>query len=128
VFQERDLLRKLESILHPAVLAEIASRYDRVRLEGQYTSFVVEIPLLYEIEAEKFYDVVIAVVADEATAQKRYETAGHTKQEYQERMSRQLAPSKKAKKANYTIINNGSLTHLRKEVETLNTLIGVSYP
>jgi dephospho-CoA kinase len=128
VFQNRDQLRKLENILHPAVLAEIAERYQKACLEKKYTSFVVEIPLLFEIGAEKFYDVVITVLTNENTAKVRFQAAGHTEHEYEERMSRQLPPKTKAQKANYTIINNGSLSHLRTEVEKLNTLIGVSFP
>jgi dephospho-CoA kinase len=128
VFQDRDQLRKLENILHPAVLTEIAERYQKACLEKKYTSFVVEIPLLFEIGAEKFYDVVITVLTNENTAKARFQAAGHTEQEYEERMSRQLPPKTKAQKANYTIINNGSLSHLLNEVKKLNTLIGVSLP
>jgi dephospho-CoA kinase len=126
VFRNADLLRKLEKILHPAVLQEIARRYERVLSEKKYTSFVVEMPLLFEIGAASFYDAVITVLSDETIAKKRYQANGHTEQEYEERMSHQLSPTTKAKKARYTIINNGSLTDLRLEVEKLNTIIGVS--
>ena len=128
IFQNRDQLRNLEQLLHPAVLAEIEIRYQKVSQEKKYPSFVVEMPLLFEIGAENFYDVVITVLTNEDTAQMRFQASGHTEQEYKERMSRQLPPKIKAQKANYTIINNGSLLHLRSEVEKLNTLIGVSLP
>jgi dephospho-CoA kinase len=118
----------LENILHPALLQEIAMRYKKACQEKKYTSFVVEMPLLFEIGAETFYDVCITVLADEQTAKKRFQARGHTEQEYEERMSHQLAPPIKAQKAHYTIINNGSLTDLRHEVQQLNTLIGVSFP
>lgn len=126
VFQNPDQLKKLESLLHPAVLEEVAKRYADVCQTKKYTSFVVEMPLLFEIGAENFYDVVIAVVASDATAIRRFEKTGHTKHEYEQRMSRQISPTTKTEKADYTIINNGSLVDLRKEVEKLNTLIGVS--
>lgn len=127
VFGNRDQLRKLEKILHPAVLQEIEHRYEQVRREKKYTSFVVEMPLLYEIQVEGFYDVVVTVVASDAVAKSRFVAKGHTEQEYEKRMSRQLDPSIKAKKASYTLINNGSLDDLRREVEKINTLIGVSH-
>ncbi len=41
-----------------------------------HSSFVVEIPLLFEIGAEKFYDIVVAVLTDEANARARFEKAG----------------------------------------------------
>jgi len=126
VFQNRDQLSALEAILHPALLQEIAKRYERVCHEKNHTSFVVEMPLLFEIGAEGFYDAVITVLADERVAKQRFQAAGHTEQEYEKRMSRQLSPTIKAQKAHYTIINNGSLSHLRQEVAKLNTIIGVS--
>jgi dephospho-CoA kinase len=128
IFQNKNQLRKLEELLHPAVLAEITKRYQKASREKKFTSFVVEMPLLFEIGAENFYDVIITVLTDENTAKSRFQATGHTNQEYEERMSRQLPPTTKAQKANYTIINNGSLLHLRSEVEKLNALIGVSLP
>jgi dephospho-CoA kinase len=120
VFRNPDQLRKLEQILHPAVLKEIARLYDQVRHEKRYTLFVVEMPLLFEIGAETFYDASIAVVADVAIAKKRFQAAGHTEQEYEERMGRQMSCADKAKKAHYILLNNGSKADLRKEVEKFN--------
>jgi len=128
VFRHADRLRELENILHPALLQEIAKRYEKACQEKKYTSFVVEMPLLYEIGAETFYDACITVLANEQTAKKRFQAKGYTEQEYEERMSHQLAPLIKTQKAHYTIINNGSLADLRHEVQKLNTLIGVSFP
>lgn len=122
-FKDSSLLRKLEGLLHPAVLRKIEEFYSSACKGERYSSFVVEIPLLFEIEAEKFYDVVIAVLSDEAKAKKRFEQAGFQKTEYDLRMSRQLKPEQKAAKAHYTIHNNGSIEDLRREVVKLNHII-----
>lgn len=119
-FKDPKTLKKLEELLHPAVLKKIEKFYLSACKAGTYSSFVVEIPLLFEIGADKFYDVVIAVLSDEAKARKRFEQAGFQKTEYDLRMSRQLKPEQKATKAHYTILNNGSLADLRNEVVQLN--------
>lgn len=120
VFRNPDQLIKLEQLIHPAVLEEIARLYEQVRREKKYTLFVVEMPLLFEIGAEPFYDASIAVVTDATAAKKRFMAAGHTQQEYEERMRRQLSPEDKATRARYTLLNNGSKADLRKEVEKFN--------
>lgn len=109
VFKDEKALKKLEAILHPAVLKKIDEEYK----VAKGTSFVVEIPLLFEIGAEERFDVVIAVLCDERVAKKRFE---HGEKEYDLRMQQQLKPEVKAAKAHYTITNNGTLGDLRYSV------------
>ena len=123
VFNDPEKLKLLEALIHPAVLKKIEKLYGRASKEDLYSSFVVEIPLLFEIEGDKFYDVVVAVLSDEAVAKKRFEQAGFQKSEYERRMSRQLKPHQKSTRAHYTIHNNGSLEDLRREVIKLNQII-----
>jgi dephospho-CoA kinase len=122
VFKDPKQLQKLEELLHPAVLRKIEELYT-VACKGEFSAFVVEIPLLYEIGAEDFYDIVVAVLADEAQAKRRFEQAGFQETEYDLRMKRQLEPKQKAAKAHYTIYNNGSIEELRHEVVKLNRII-----
>jgi len=109
VFHDPKLLSQLEQILHPAVLEEIQNQYKHVCQNTRYTSFVAEIPLLFEIGAEVFYDATIAVLRNTTT--------------HPERMKRQLSPAEKAKKATYVIHNNGTLDELRTEAARVYALI-----
>jgi len=120
VFEEPEKLDQLEKILHPAVLRRIEELYAEACRLGQHSLFVVEIPLLFEIRGESFYDFVIAVQTDEALARKRFGEAGFGSNEYDRRMRRQMPPQEKAKRAHYTIQNNGTLDELRKQVVQLD--------
>jgi len=122
-FKDPNQLKKLEELLHPAVLQKIEELYTAACNEGSFSSFVVEIPLLFEIGAEDFYNVVVAVLADEVYAKRRFELAGFQETEYDLRMKRQLEPKQKAAKAQYIIHNNGSKEELRHEVINLNRII-----
>lgn len=122
-FRDPKQLQKLEELLHPAVLQKIEELYTAASKRGTHSSFVVEIPLLFEIGAEPFYDVIVAVITEEKNAKNRFEQAGFQKTEYDLRMSRQLKPEQKAAKSHHTIHNNGSLVDLRNEVIQLDRII-----
>ncbi len=125
VFRDPKKLHELEQILHPEILRRIECDYESASRAGNYTLFIVEIPLLFEIGAERLFDVTIAVIADEPIAKQRFKSEN----EYERRMSRQWSPAQKTIKANYTIKNNESLNDLEAQVKQLNsTLTGVSHP
>jgi len=120
VFKNPKQLDSLEKILHPAVLKRIQELYRDASAKGNYRFFVVEVPLLYEIQRESFYDVTIAVLADEKIARERFEKTGYSKEEYDERMHRQLPSLEKSNRADYTLHNNESLADLKQQVISLN--------
>lgn len=122
-FKDPQQLKKLEELLHPEVLRKIGELYEEACKKGDYTAFVVEIPLLFEIGAEAFYNVIVTVIAEEAVAKNRFEKAGFQKTEYDLRMSRQLKPEQKAAQSHYILQNFGSLEQLREQVIQLNQAI-----
>jgi dephospho-CoA kinase len=116
VFSDKQKLRALEQILHPAVIDEIKNTYERVAASGTAKLFVAEIPLLYETESHNFYNAVIAVVAEPMICKQRYISSG---KEFDNRMAHQLPMSEKAARADYVIHNNGNLDDLRRQVAAL---------
>ena len=122
VFQNPKLLKSLEQILHPAVGIELEKLYQRIKAENKVPLFVAEIPLLFEANGDKFftYDYSVAVIASKDICEARFQqVTGYDKDEYQARASRQLSLEEKAKKADYVIVNNGSLQDLRKAVVSI---------
>jgi dephospho-CoA kinase len=122
-FQDPIQLKKLEELIHPAVLKEIERLYTVACNLGKFTSFVVEIPLLFEIGVASFFDVTVTVLADESEAKERFHRAGFQKTEYDLRMKRHLSPEQKASKSHFTLQNKGSLESLQEEVIKLNRRI-----
>jgi dephospho-CoA kinase len=75
---------------------------------------VVEVPLLFESGMEQAFDTTIAVIADEDTRAERAGARGHASVE--QRAGRQLSQEEKARKADYTVRNDGTLDELRENL------------
>jgi dephospho-CoA kinase len=115
VFKDPKKLELLEQILHPLVRDEVERKYKQACKEKNWNLFVVEIPLLFETNSQSYYDKTIAVIADEPSCQKRFMSkTNQNVHSFKERANRQLPQEEKAKKANFTLYNNGSLADLKR--------------
>jgi dephospho-CoA kinase len=122
VFHDQRLLLALQNILHPAVMTEIDNQYQNVKNQGQASLFVAEIPLLFEIGAEKFFNFTITVKASAGKCLERFgqrtasSTACEVKTEFENRMRAQLPLEEKMRRADHVIDNSGSLSSLRRSI------------
>ena len=117
VFSNPEKLTSLEKIIHPSVFHEIQQQYEKHEHDPRYKLFVAEVPLLYEAQAENLFDVVVAVVAEDAFCKKRFmQKTGRSEEEYAARVDRQLSIEDKAKKADVVLTNNGSIEDLQKQI------------
>lgn len=117
VFNQPPLLLSLQSLIHPAVLDEIDKSYQNAKQQKEYKVFVAEIPLLFEIGADKHFEYNICVVSDYDTCVKRFTSStGRTKEDFDKRMSYQMSPEKKAQKASWTVHNDGTIDGMRESL------------
>lgn len=120
VFKNPALLCKLEGILHPVVLEEIATEYQRINERAPIPLFVAEIPLLFESGSQGFYDWILVVSADPELCQERFtQKTGHPAEAFTRRMDRLLPLAEKEKKADFIIYNNGNLAELEKQTREI---------
>ena len=120
VFSQPKMLQSLESILHPLVFLEIELKYQSIKNDPRYNLFVAEVPLLYETNNEILFDSVVVVLAKEELCKKRfYKEEKQDNAKITQRMLRQMPLQEKAKKANFTLLNNGNLANLKNEVVKL---------
>jgi dephospho-CoA kinase len=113
VFEDPAMLESLERILHPAVREEIEALYDKAKEEG-YLLFVAEVPLLYEANLENDFDAVVVVRSSLELCRERFK-----KNEFNQRMERQLPQEAKAARADFVIDNDGTLGDLESSVEAV---------
>jgi dephospho-CoA kinase len=124
VFLAPHKLESLENLTHPLVRAELRRLYAHAKRRGGYSFFAAEVPLLFETENSSWYDVTIAVTADETLEQERFTRAtGADRNEFLRRSSRLLPQEEKAKRAHFHLTNNGTLEEFQQQGQKLYSLL-----
>ena len=116
VFNETDLRKKLESIIHPLV-REAAEKLAKKLPSGAI--LINQIPLLVESDGAKRFDYVVTVSADEEIRRERLRLRGLKDYEITQRIAAQVSDLEREKIANYIIRNDGSIDELTRAVEAL---------
>ena len=115
VFNDKNKLRQLNSITHPAIIKEMFRRADRLN-----STCFFEVPLLFENGYEKYFDETIVVLRE---LSKRIESVvlrdNLSKDEVQKRINSQFNYVDFDFAKYYVIHNNGNLNVLKSEVVDL---------
>jgi dephospho-CoA kinase len=107
VFNDRDALAWLESLLHPLVSAEyLLWRADLAALPDAPRVSVTEVPLLYETGGQERFDKVVVITAPAKLRRARSHVAT------EDREARFLPDADKLKLADYSYKNLGSIEEL----------------
>jgi dephospho-CoA kinase len=122
VFKDREALDFLEKLLHPLVSREyMAWREQLAALPNPPEVSVTEVPLLYEVGAEKRFDKVVVVTAP---AKLREARRGGKKDDREDRL---ISEREKVKRADFTYVNTGTPEQLDAWVaDVMATLTGSS--
>lgn len=111
VFSDKNLLRRLEAIIHPKIRETIIALPDNV---------FVAVPLLFEAKMEDLFDKIIFVSADETIRLKRLmERNSLTKDEALQRINAQQCEEGKISKSDYVILNNDNLENVKEQVDII---------
>jgi dephospho-CoA kinase len=124
VFRDAKARRDLEKILHPLVIADLRAAAAKAEASGHVRIFVSEAALIYETGLEKFFDRIIVVKCDRRTQIKRLmERDALTKAAAERRLTAQMDPSEKARRADYVITTSGALEETLARAEAVYTLL-----
>lgn len=110
VFNDPEKLDKLNQITHPRVMESFKDDLQAIRAATPDAVVVLDIPLLYEIHAERICDVIWVVWVDRETQIKRLMNRnGFSEEEAIKRIDSQMSLDEKARRANVVIDNRGSI-------------------
>lgn len=113
VFHDEKKKQQLEAIMHPLIQQRI-----RMQLEKSAESMaIVEVPLLFEIHWESYFDEIWVVVCQEDILLERLREQRHVaKEEALLRMAHQWSQEEKMKHANHILHNDTSREDLKKQI------------
>lgn len=114
MFSKEENRKLVESILHPLIFDKM-----HMWIDAQESPIVfVEMPLLFEISAQEHFDSIWCVVADLDVALSRLQTyRNFTREQALARLVSQMNPEKKMARSNIILYNNGTVEHLRLQIE-----------
>jgi dephospho-CoA kinase len=116
VFGDATALRRLESLVHPAV-AEARSRFlEQASADGRRLT-VADVPLLFETGGESTVDLVVVVSAPESIQRARaLARDGMTEAKLTAILSRQTSDADKRRRAHFVIDTGDSFERTRAQV------------
>ncbi len=115
VFADDAKRRVLEGIVHPYVMSELVRRRDEGRLRSRVV--VLDIPLLFEVGAEKLADLTMVVSVPEDVQLRRLAARDNLSQEEaRARLAAQMALGQKVQLADIVIDNSGTCDNTEKQV------------
>jgi dephospho-CoA kinase len=121
VFHDPAAKTRLESILHP----RIRERWTQLAAECRQdaTPLVVEIPLLFETSAERFFDCIVAVACSHETQLARTAARGLPRDEAESIIRSQLPIERKTSLAHFVVWNDGSHANLENQASELAKIL-----
>jgi dephospho-CoA kinase len=119
VFNDTEALRDLEAIVHPRVLKQLKERLAKLRRELWVRLVVVDVPLLFEANAQDLVDHVVVVTAPPEVVRKRLRERGMSEDDAVGRQAAQMDLEAKVALADTVIDNSGGLEKTRRQVTEL---------
>ena len=118
VFNNNDARKKLESLLHPLIRNEIAQEIKQLK-DSSYCIIVV--PLLLETDYRDIVNRILVVDSTEENQIARVMRRDNLdRNKITQIMKAQLSRNERLQQADDIVVNDGDLTHLRKEVVAMH--------
>lgn len=119
IIRQSDLREKMEGILHPLILDEMQARMAEAEKKG-FKAVAAEVPLLFETGMDRYFDMTVAVLAeDEALVQRISTRDGVCEDSARGILDLQMPQKKKEQLADYVVKNTGTESELFDSVANL---------
>jgi len=120
VWDHPERLAKLNSIVHPVVIARQQEIIAKIAEQDPAAIVVVEAAILVETGSYRRFDRLIVVVCTlEQQVERAMKRSAYSKEEVLARLSRQLPLEEKVRVADYVIDTSGSKEHTLEQVKTV---------
>ena len=124
VFVDERALARLNSIVHPTMLARARELIVKEKKRKNCLYIIVDAALLFEIAFQEECDFVVCVTAPlEVCLDRAEQFKNQSRRQALDRIRSQMPQEEKAKRSDYILENNSGLDHLDESVNKLHTWI-----
>jgi dephospho-CoA kinase len=123
VFGSKRGLEKLNRIVHPHLLKEIKNKISKIKNGGFKGLLIIDAALIVPWGLQKQLDLLIVVDSPAKTRLERLTAKGISLSQARRIMASQLPVLKLKREADIIILNNGSLSGLKKKVKMIHNFL-----
>lgn len=123
VFGDDQALEWLENLLHPRVRRVWVSALQSTAAPAG----IVEVPLLFEKNLENYFDFTVSIYTSLELRLKRLSDSGIPPDSAKPRMARQMPSDQKARRADFVLLNDGSISFLQEQASRLRDLLSPKF-
>lgn len=118
IYADESLRKKVNDIIHPAVIGRIKAKGNRARSEGRPPYFFIEAALLIECGFGSYVDEMWYIYADEDVRRRRLkEGRGYSDDKIDSIMKSQLSDAEFREGSNHVIDNSGDISVTIKQID-----------
>lgn len=115
VFSSRQMLEKLNHLIHPRMMELILQDLEESRKSGKYSVVAVDAALIYEMQMESIFDKIVCIDSPMEQRIKRVmERNNLNREDIENRMRSQIPLEDKADWADFSLPNDSSLDELKE--------------
>lgn len=118
-FADKAAKQRLNRLVHPFLLKEL--RRQMKELVKRYDVVVIDAALLLDWELDRRIDLVLVIHASKETRLKRMTARGFSKEDILARQRAQVPFSEYRRRADYIILNNGTVEQLKLRLQRIWT-------
>lgn len=119
IFNDKRAKETLDQIMKPLIREKLLEEIEEVKIH-QESMVVLDLPLLYEFELQSLVDYTIVVYVSRETQVRRLMERDQIDEAYAlAKINSQMSLDKKRELANFVLINEGTMSELRTQFETL---------
>ena len=111
-----EALKYLEQLTHPEIGKSIQQRLEKFRVAGDFPAVVLDAPVMFKANWDRFCDQIVFIDADLETRKRRAKERGWSETELERRESYQMPLEQKRKRSTDLVTNSGSVDELKRQI------------
>ena len=121
LFSHPEDMKLITDVIYPLLTAKLLDSIEACRKKNINGAF--ELPLLFEAGFEKYFDAIMAVWCPLELRKKRLLNRNFSPEEVDRRDKMQISPEEKLERADFGVINSGSLNDLNEQLKKITMIL-----